>query len=130
MTAPMRCAAHRHRKPCAVARSTKNSKTGCAICVTRPMWSTILTNEGMHHAPLVLTAGEPAGIGPDLCVQMAQQTHPALVVIADSLLLQQRAAQTGLPLKIGIYEEGGAATRSAGELTVLPIPLQHTVTAG
>ena len=41
-------------------------------------------------APLAITAGEPAGIGPDLCVQLGSMQH---VVICDKALLQQRAAQ-------------------------------------
>src|SRR5437879_5901761 len=37
---------------------------------------------------LALTAGEPAGIGPDLCVQIAQMDLPYnLVVVADRELL-------------------------------------------
>ena len=55
-----------------------------------------------HFIPtLALTAGEPAGIGPDLCVQMAQQSLPCkLVVIADRELLLARAQQLKLPLKL------------------------------
>lgn len=53
----------------------------------------------MSAAPLVITAGEPAGIGPDLCVQLAAVT-PGLVVIADRDLLQQRAARLGIDLNI------------------------------
>ncbi|HBZ31359.1 MAG TPA: 4-hydroxythreonine-4-phosphate dehydrogenase, partial [Nitrosomonas nitrosa] len=42
---------------------------------------------------LALTAGEPAGIGPDLCVQIAQEALPCqLVVIADRNLIKERAA--------------------------------------
>jgi 4-hydroxythreonine-4-phosphate dehydrogenase len=53
---------------------------------------------------LVLTAGEPAGIGPDLCVMIAAQVqaNPAdfdLVCVADENLLRERAAQLGLELK-------------------------------
>lgn len=52
-------------------------------------------------APLAITAGEPAGIGPDLCVQLAV-TPPAVpfVVIADKDLLMQRAAQLGIDLQV------------------------------
>ena len=40
---------------------------------------------------LALTAGEPAGIGPELCVQVAQRTWPVPVVaVADAELLRQR----------------------------------------
>lgn len=49
--------------------------------------------------PLVITAGEPAGIGPELCVQLAT-LMPNLVVIADKNLLQQRAQQLGIELSV------------------------------
>jgi 4-hydroxythreonine-4-phosphate dehydrogenase len=50
--------------------------------------------------PLAITAGEPAGIGIDLCVQLAV-TPPDVpfVVIADKNLLRQRAAQLGITLQ-------------------------------
>ena len=48
-------------------------------------------------APLAITAGEPAGIGPELCVQLAAS---GIVVIADKNLLQQRAQQLGIDLEI------------------------------
>lgn len=55
----------------------------------------------MHRPRLALTCGEPAGIGPDLCVLLAQallhQPLPAdIICLADRDLLQQRAAQMGL----------------------------------
>lgn len=85
----------------------------------------------MPRAPLVVTAGEPAGIGPDLCVQLAQQQqHPAIVVIADPELLQQRAAQLGMPLRVRHHQQGDNVTTAAGELSVIPVALHHAVTAG
>ncbi|NOT68245.1 MAG: 4-hydroxythreonine-4-phosphate dehydrogenase PdxA [Methylophilaceae bacterium] len=48
---------------------------------------------------IALTAGEPAGIGPDLCVQLAQALPAAnITVIADRHLLEQRARLLHLPL--------------------------------
>ncbi len=76
--------------------------------------------------PLALTAGEPAGIGPDLCVLLAQ--HPPecnLVVIADRRVLAQRAAQLGLPFDVPAY-----ATGTDLPLTVLDMPTSGPVTAG
>jgi 4-hydroxythreonine-4-phosphate dehydrogenase len=85
----------------------------------------------MPRAPLVVTPGEPAGIGPDLCVQLAQHHHhPAIVVIADPALLQQRAEQLGMPLRVRHYPQGGDVTTTAGELSVIPVALHHPVTAG
>jgi len=51
----------------------------------------------VNPAPLAITAGEPAGIGPDLCVQLAIAAHD-IVVIGDKNLLQMRAAQLGITL--------------------------------
>lgn len=48
---------------------------------------------------IALTAGEPAGIGPDLCAMLAQNPPAAdITVIADRTLLEQRARTLGLPL--------------------------------
>ena len=48
---------------------------------------------------LAVTPGEPAGIGPDLVLQIAQQDWPhQLVVIADPALLRERAALLGLSI--------------------------------
>ncbi len=44
-------------------------------------------------APLAITAGEPSGIGPDLCLQINSGNH---VVICDKSLLRQRASQLGI----------------------------------
>lgn len=50
---------------------------------------------------IALTPGEPAGIGPDLCIALAQQGHSdQLVVIADPELLAQRARALNLPLTL------------------------------
>lgn len=81
---------------------------------------------------IALTPGEPAGIGPDLVVTLAQsaQVHE-IVAIADPELLQARASLLGLPLNIRIVNFDDVPKSSpAGELAVLPITLGSTVTAG
>ena len=46
--------------------------------------------------PLLLTSGEPAGIGIDLCIQIAQLgLETPFVVMADPTLLLQRAHRLG-----------------------------------
>lgn len=82
---------------------------------------------------LALTPGEPAGIGPDLCIALAQASLPAnVVVIADPALLLQRAAQLQLPLNIRAYEPGKSSDGMLppATLRVLSIPLRASVTAG
>jgi 4-hydroxythreonine-4-phosphate dehydrogenase len=50
---------------------------------------------------VVITPGEPAGIGPDLVVQLAQRDWPVeLVICADGALLTDRAKRLGLPLSL------------------------------
>ena len=74
---------------------------------------------------IALTSGEPAGIGPDLCVQLAQQPlNIELVVIADPSLLKARALELGLPLSIRLFDpELPIRISKKSELCVLPITL-------
>ena len=81
---------------------------------------------------VVITPGEPAGIGPDLTVQLAQLDWPVeLVVCADGSLLRQRANQLGLPLTLRDYQPGVAAQpQQAGTLTLLQVDTAQPVTPG
>jgi len=85
----------------------------------------------LNSAPLVLTAGEPAGIGPDLCVQLA--TAPPempVVVVADKNLLVQRAAQMGIALQVQDYEAGQPCNIRPNTLVVMHMPLAVPCRAG
>ena len=86
----------------------------------------------MKQHRVVITPGEPAGIGPDLVVQLAQRSWPVeLVVCADATLLQDRATLLGLPLTLIPYVEGQQpAPQQAGTLTLLPVPLRTPVIPG
>ncbi|MCU5772706.1 4-hydroxythreonine-4-phosphate dehydrogenase PdxA [Erwiniaceae bacterium BAC15a-03b] len=86
----------------------------------------------LSNQRVVITPGEPAGIGPDLCVQLAQRDWPVeLVVCASAELLRQRAAKLGLPLTLREYQPGVAAQpQQAGSLTLLEIATAQPVTAG
>lgn len=81
---------------------------------------------------LALSPGEPAGIGPDITVMLAQQSLPLeLVAFADSELLQQRAKQLNLPLELLPYQAHHAAKpQRAGQLRVCSLPLTTPVVAG
>lgn len=81
---------------------------------------------------LVLTPGEPAGIGPDLCVQLAQDGADAeLVLAADPELLTARARQLHLPLTLLPFDPAAAPERLApGCLRVLPVLLSQPAQAG
>jgi len=81
---------------------------------------------------LALTPGEPAGIGPDLCIQLAQQDFTfQLIAIANPELLQQRADQLGLPIQIKTFDSSlPASPHQAGCLTVMPVELAEPVQCG
>ncbi|WKX26005.1 4-hydroxythreonine-4-phosphate dehydrogenase PdxA [Tatumella ptyseos] len=87
----------------------------------------------MANTPrIAITPGEPAGIGPDLIVQMAQQSWPVeLVVCADHALLMQRAEILGLPLTLQPYQpHEPARPQAAGSLTLCAIPLPAATQPG
>ena len=81
---------------------------------------------------IALTPGEPAGIGPDLCIQLSQHKQPCeLVIIADPTLLIQRAKQLKLPLKIVLFDSSKEpAIQEPGSLLVLTVSLNQTVQSG
>ncbi len=70
---------------------------------------------------IAVTPGEPAGIGPDLVIAIAQQDWPVeIVVVADPQLLTERAALLGLPLSLITYDANiPAKPQQAGTLTIL-----------
>jgi 4-hydroxythreonine-4-phosphate dehydrogenase len=81
---------------------------------------------------IALTPGEPAGIGPDLCIQLAQQDLSCqLIAIASPELLIQRAKQLGYSIRINEFNSSlPPATQTAGYLTVLPVELSELVQCG
>lgn len=84
---------------------------------------------------LVITAGEPAGIGPDLCLELARRNWDAeLIFIADPELLRERASHMGLNVSINrLRMEDLGEERIAhrpGNLRVMPAKLGHEVVPG
>lgn len=82
---------------------------------------------------IVITPGEPAGIGPDLCVQIAQRppADAELVVVADPDLMLSRARILGLPLSLNAFNPDlPASANKPGELTIQAVRLGNEVTPG
>lgn len=80
---------------------------------------------------LALTAGEPAGIGPDLCVQIAQRDLPCkLVIIADRELLRERAQSLRLSLELTDYLPDVVTEHKSGRLQVLHMPMNEPAIPG
>ncbi|MDF1684259.1 MAG: 4-hydroxythreonine-4-phosphate dehydrogenase PdxA [Legionellaceae bacterium] len=79
--------------------------------------------------PLLVSSGEPAGIGPDVCLELAGHPEP-LVVLGDKALLNKRSKQLGLDVSLIDYVPGLEIKPKAGQLTVLSSPGLMTDTAG
>lgn len=81
---------------------------------------------------LAVTPGEPAGIGPELVVRLAQQRFDAeLVAICDPQVLERAAIQLSLPLRIVDFDPRGPAARhEPGTLRCLRVPLRASVEPG
>lgn len=81
---------------------------------------------------IAITPGEPAGIGPDLCIQLAQ--HSALeniVIIADPTLLETRAQQLGLTIQLREFNPAQPhCPLKKGELSVYPVSLHTPAESG
>lgn len=99
--------------------------------------STAPSNAPPRPPVIALTAGEPAGIGLDLCVALAHQAlateqPAALVVLADPEALQARAMQLGQHIQLHPYQGPGRIPVHLGDghLQVLPVPLSTPAIAG
>ncbi|MDN5937972.1 MAG: 4-hydroxythreonine-4-phosphate dehydrogenase PdxA, partial [Salinisphaera sp.] len=78
---------------------------------------------------IALTPGEPAGIGPDIVVRLAQRAWPCeIVAVADPRLLQERAAL--LDLRLGLDNVDYDQPAQPGRLRVDPVALHSNVTPG
>lgn len=86
----------------------------------------------MRTPRIVITSGEPAGIGPDTCVSLAQSDWECdLIVAADARLLAATAAALKLPLTIEPYDATRPPTpHRRGILRVLDVPVVAGVVPG
>ncbi len=86
---------------------------------------------------IVVTSGEPAGIGPDLCIALAELRLPCeLVVVGDRRTIGARARQLGKSLVLRDYEAQPTpepttqTSTQANALTIAHMPVATTVAAG
>ena len=84
----------------------------------------------MIMLPLYVTSGEPAGIGPDICLSLAGRVDKRpVVVLADMQMLQQRAEQLDNHVELVAYQ-GQQQPSLSGQLFVEHIPLIEPVELG
>jgi 4-hydroxythreonine-4-phosphate dehydrogenase len=80
---------------------------------------------------LALTAGEPAGIGPELCLQLALEPRQAgIVLVASKALLADRARQLGLAVELHDWHPGQTPDTRAGHVSVCHVEGCESTVAG
>ena len=80
--------------------------------------------------PLYITSGEPAGIGPDICLSLANRMDERpIVVLIDKDLLLKRAKQLKLEVELIDYV-GQEKSAALGQLYVEHVPVTKPVIAG
>jgi len=76
---------------------------------------------------VALTAGEPAGIGPDLCALLAREAFPGrVVIVGDPDVIAERARMRGIPFDVPEYRGPASAPR----VSILPVPAAVPVVPG
>ena len=84
----------------------------------------------MSYPVFAITSGEPAGIGPDVCLDLPQFQLPArCVVLADIDLMRERARLLGKDVQIVPYQADKLPSDS-NTVEVLHIPVAEPVQAG
>ncbi|KGT46346.1 4-hydroxythreonine-4-phosphate dehydrogenase [Acinetobacter sp. HR7] len=84
----------------------------------------------MKMLPLYVTSGEPAGIGPDICLSLADRVDERpVVVLADKEMLGERARQLNLEVELVDYQ-GQTSSSEKGQLYVEHVPLKEPVSLG
>ena len=81
---------------------------------------------------IVVTAGEPAGIGPDIVLKALTEPHPAVVtVLGDRMVLRRRADALGLDVEVMTADpDSPRLMHRAGRIPVIDVPVPRTVRPG
>ncbi len=107
--------------------------TGCSSAILLKMYNVIYFGLKVRLGsmlPLYVTSGEPAGIGPDICLSLANRVDERpIVVLADLSMLKARAKE--LNISINFIEYLGQTVSSAkDQLYVEHVPLNEVVCSG
>jgi 4-hydroxythreonine-4-phosphate dehydrogenase len=86
--------------------------------------------DSRHAAPVIaVTSGEPAGIGPDICLALARHALGGrVVVLGDRALLEERARRIGIDVRL--RDAGAVAPHAPDSLAIVHVPLAVPCVAG
>ena len=78
-----------------------------------------------NKSRILLTSGEPAGIGPDLIIKLLQKNHDYdITIIGDPELLNQRAELLSIPVDIEIVSENNSPNELISDKTLKVLPIK------
>ena len=81
-----------------------------------------------NKSRILLTSGEPAGIGPDLIIKLSEINHDYdITVIGDPELLNKRAQLLSIPVKINIVSENNITNKTTSNKTIKVLPVKLNV---
>ena len=81
-----------------------------------------------NKSRILLTSGEPAGIGPDLIIKLLQKNHDYdITIIGDPELLNQRAKLLSIPVDIEIVSENNSPNELISDKTLKVLPIKLNV---
>src|SRR5258706_15228525 len=97
------------------ARRTVNARP------EKPAVSRAAVAPGANSGPVIaVTSGEPAGVGPDVCLALARKKFAArIVVLGEREMLERRARQLGL--RVRVCDPGEGMTSDANECLRIPL---------
>ncbi len=80
--------------------------------------------------PLLVTSGEPAGIGPEICLRLSELEVP-FVIMGDKKLLKERANSLNLDVQLIDYpKEAPSASKASKQILVFHIPAVQSSAPG
>lgn len=81
---------------------------------------------------IVITSGEPAGIGPDICLNLPDIENTELYIIADPVLINERISQLSENIKINVHQDTDKLSEfyQKDKLNIIPLNLQSTSRPG
>lgn len=90
-----------------------------------------MKRSAFNNRPIAVTAGEPAGIGPDLCIQLSGHPLAArVVIVADRDLLAERARLLNVDVELLEFDPARPQAPRHGQLAVRHVPLDAPVEPG
>ena len=91
-----------------------------------------MSKQSAARKKIIITSGEPAGIGPDICLNLPDIENTELYIIADPVLINERISQLSENIKINVHQDTDKLSEfyQKDKLNIIPLNLQSTSRPG